>query len=104
MCVWAALHIQYAVSCMQTAVRILSADLEVFVLNTHMLRHIHGAFFSSQQCPKKFFENPSGEMYLIFVAKSNFSVTQSLMLRKSLLKWEFTKLKNILKTGDSQEG
>jgi hypothetical protein len=92
---------------MQTAVTILSADLEGFVLNTHILPHTHSAFFSSQQCPKKFFENPSGEMYLKFVAKSNFSVTQSLLLRKSLLKWEFTKLKKILKTGgkvDSQEG
>jgi hypothetical protein len=66
---------------MQTAVSILSADLEVFVLNTHILPLIHSAFFSSQQCPKKFFENPSGEMYLKFVAKSNFSVTQSLMLK-----------------------
>jgi hypothetical protein len=80
---------------MQTAVIILSADLEVLVVNTHILLHIQSAFFSSQQFPKKFFENPSGELYLQFVGKSNFSVTQSLMLRKSLLKWEFTKLKKI---------
>ena len=106
MCVWAALHIQYAVSCMQTACSIVSADLEGFVLNTHILPCTHIAIFSSQQCPKKFFENPSGEMYLKFVAKSNFLVTQSLLLRKSLLKWAYTKLKKILQTGgkvDSQE-
>jgi len=41
-------HVHYAVSCMQTAVIILSADLEVLVVNIHILLHIHRAFVSSQ--------------------------------------------------------
>lgn len=66
---------------------------------------VHFSLHSSVQ--RSFLRIHQGELYLKFVGKSNFSVTQSLMLRKSLLKWEFTKLKKVLKTGgkvDSQEG
>jgi hypothetical protein len=47
---------------MQTAVRVLSADLEVLVVNTHIIPHVDRAFVFSQQCPEKFFENPLGKM------------------------------------------
>jgi len=73
-CVWAALHIHYAVSYMQTAVSILSADLEVLVVNAHILPHIHSAFFSSQQCPKKFFENPWGGNVLEICGQVQFFI------------------------------
>jgi len=79
MCVWAALHIHYAVSYMQTAVTILYADLEVLVVNAHILPHIHSAFFSSQQCPKKFFENPSGGNVLKICGQVQFFIHYSFL-------------------------
>jgi len=54
MCVWAALHIEYAVSCMQTAVSILSADLEVFVW-THTYFCLYTVHFSLRSSVQRSF-------------------------------------------------
>jgi len=71
---------------MRTAVSILSADLEVLVVNAHILLHTKSAFFSSERCPKKFFENPSGGTVLEICGQVQFFSHSVLSVEKITIK------------------